>query len=89
MYAGDDKKLKLSDDKLRKAARKFGGLASKLVDKVFLIKSILENLKIISPSGFAMKLAKQMPIREQRRLGQLLYKKYILKNPNIKLDDYY
>lgn len=89
MYAGIDKKIAESDDKLRKTARRIGGIASYLVNNVFLMKRILEDLKIISPSGFAMKIAKSIPVSEQRRLGSLLYNKYILKKPNIDLSEYY
>lgn len=89
MYAGDNKKLAESDDRLRKTARRIGGIASYLVNKVFLMKRILEDLGIISPSGFAMKLAKSMPLSEQQRLGSLLYNKYILRKPNIDLSEYY
>ena len=78
MYAGDNNKLQWSDSKLRHAAKNFGGIAATLVDKIFYMKRILEKLKIISPSGFAMKLAKGFPISKQRRLGRYLYQKYIL-----------
>jgi hypothetical protein len=89
MYAGDSIKLQESDERLRKMARRFGGISAHLVDKIFHMKRILEDLKIISPSGFAMKLAKQMPISKQRRLGKLLYNKFILNIPNIIINEFF
>jgi len=89
MHAGDDKSLAESDDRLRKAAKIVGGISASLVDKVFLMKRILENLNIITPTGFAKKLAKKISIKDQRKLGRLLYKRYILNNKNISLDEYY
>lgn len=88
MYAGDDKKLKKSDNKLRKAAQEIGGLSAFLVDKVFLMKNYLEKIGLISPSNFAQKLSTTLTIPQQRRLGYLLYNKYILKHKNINLTDY-
>jgi hypothetical protein len=45
MYAGDDKNLEKSDNRLRDKAREIGGFESELVDNIFLFKRILGKKK--------------------------------------------
>ena len=78
MYSGDDKMLSYSDSKLRERAINIGGISSTIVDNVFKLKQYLESLGLISPSGIAIKLARDLSINAQRKLGQFLYNNYIV-----------
>jgi hypothetical protein len=77
MYAGNDKLLADSDQKLINAATKEGGYASFLVSNIFELKKYLEKLGIITPSGFATILAKDTPLHIQNAIGNYLYDNYL------------
>lgn len=86
MYAGDNDGIKKADDELRSKARKLGGLAPFLVDKIFFFKRLGERAGLFSAAGFANMLSKKMTIPEQRIVGKLLYEKYI-NNEDIDIED--
>lgn len=86
MYAGDNDKIKQSDNELRQKARNLGGIASFLVDKIFFFKRLGERSHFWTPAGFANMLSKKMTIPEQRIVGKLLYEKYI-NNEDIDIED--
>jgi hypothetical protein len=79
MYIDNPTKLQEADQKLRNVAKTIGSISSWAVDNVFKLKRWAEDKGLITPTGFAMSLAKKLSIEKQKKLGELLYKKYILK----------
>lgn len=76
-YAGSNKGIRKADNRLRKKVREMKGLLPFLVDKVFMLKALAENLGLWTPAGFARGLAPQVSLRSQRKLGKSLYAKYV------------
>lgn len=77
MYAGDNEKIRESDLKLRRIAKKIGGFYGKLIDKVFSSKRFLESVGLLDPSKFASSLSKfSLDNKLKKKLGKYLLKKY-------------
>ena len=88
-YAGDNKGLREADNKLRRAAKKIGGVCPFFVDKVFFFKNIGESLGLWTPAGFARGLGTGgLSEREQRQFGKKLYKKYIENKKDVDMTKY-
>lgn len=88
-YAGNNYLLRKADEKLKKAAQKIGGMSGNLIDKVFFFKELAEDVGLWSPSSFVQMLVKNLSIPEQNLLGAILYEKYVNKNNDINIEDYF